>query len=409
MESIIINLSNIEQTVATETVNRNGLITLQTKSGADYFDLLVEKYHYNSATHSNFINLKKDLIAGEIVTNEKSGETLRFLNSNNINELIDKLSFDLSLFETAYIQVNWNIDRTKIVEFDFLDRTCVTPIESDEYGKVSRYAVTEKSLKKGYNKNKFKKYTTYPAFSTKGSQDENGEEEYTQILEIRRYSPGNPYITIPSYNSILNYVDIEKELSTFHLASISNGFFSSAIINVYGSPSEEQKKWFKDQFLNSFTGSHNTSKVVFNYSADEYRVEILPVQANNNPDLFQHLTDTTISKISTGHRSSQELAGISTKGSDLGGDANKLFIAYNLFKNNVTNSLQKLLIDGINKILSVNGLGTIDLKTELPIQLYPETLLQNLTQDERREMLFGLPPVPVSNQNNQPTTEQPTA
>ncbi len=389
--SFFINLS-VEQSQVKESVSRTGLIQLQTESGKDYWDLLVDKYHNNSATHSNFINLKKDLISGEFYSETQSAETIRFLNSQNCNEILEKISFDLSLFETAYLQILWNLDRSKIVEIDYLDRTCVTPVESDEYGKVSRYAVTTKSLKKNSSVKKFTHYHTYPAFSTKSTQDENGEQEYTQVLEIRRYAPGNQYITIPSYNAVLNYIDIEKELSQFHLSSIVNGFFSSAVLNIKGSPTEDQKNAFVEEFKKSFNGSTNASKVLFNFvESDEYKIELVPLQVNNNSDLFNTLNDIAIQKISTGHRGNTDLAGVTTQGSDLGGDANKLFVSWNLFKSSVTDPLQKLAVQAFNKILSVNGLNTIKIKSELPIQLFPEALLEKITTvNERRSMLLGL-------------------
>lgn len=402
MNQYFINLS-VEQSQVTESVNKAGLVQIQTSSGKDYWDLLVEKYHNNSATHSNFINLKKDLIQGEIYSEQSSAETTRFLNSQNISDIIERLSFDLALFETAYLQILWNLDRSKIVEIDYLDRTCVTPVESDEYGKVSRYAVTTKSLKKTGKTSKFTHFKTYPAFSLKETQDEEGNQEFTQVLEIRRYSPGNQYITIPSYNAVLNYIDIEKELSVFHLSSISNGFFSSAILNIKGSPSEEQKNLFVEDFKKSFNGSKNASKVLFNFvESDEFKIELVPLQVANNSDLFNTLNDIAIQKISTGHRGNTDLAGVTTAGSDLGGDANKLFISWNLFKNNVTDPLQKLIIQALNKVLSVNNLNSIKIKSQLPVQLFPADLLEKITTvDERRSMLLGLGPINQNNENVQ--------
>lgn len=391
-EQIIINLSSIEQTDVVQKVDKSGLIQLHTASGKDYFDMLCEKYHHNSATHSNFINLKKDLIAGEFYSDTQSAESLQFIKDNEGSKVLEKVGFDLSLFETAFIQVIWNMDHTSIREFYHLDRTCVTPITTDDKGRVCEYAVSKCQMDN--KKKKFSSYDPYPAFDPKQT------EEFIQILEIRRYSPGNQFVTIPSYNSVLNYIDIEKELSQFHLASVSNGFFSSAVLNIQGSPTEDQKREFIQNFKNSFNGSKNASKMLFNFNSDEFKIELTPLQVNNNSDLFNTLNNIAIQKIATGHRGSLDLAGVTTQGADLGGDANKLFISYNLFKNNVTDPLQKLAEEGFNKILSANGLPSIGIKSELPVQLYPQHLLDILTEDEKRKIFFGLGPAAPNNNDN---------
>jgi hypothetical protein len=141
--------------------------------------------------------------------------------------------------------------------------------------------------------------------------------------------------------------------------------------------------------------------------------EITRLETDSNNQLFETMNNIASQKIATGHGADLSLAGIEGRGSDLGGTANRINLARLHFVDTVIKPFQHTLIQGINKIMEINELGDVTvinegLKIEQPLQQPTD-----LTVDERRSILFGLPPlssgVSPSGQTTIPNTQLPSA
>jgi len=126
---------------------------------------------------------------------------------------------------------------------------------------------------------------------------------------------------------------------------------------------------------------------------------------SDQDELFNILGIQCYQNIITGHNSYPILGGLDTKSADLGGSENKLNTALLAFSSLVTEGMKTLLLDGINRIMEINQLGNViaitePLKITLPIA-HPD----DLTQAERRNYLYGLPPLDESQNNVNPNND----
>lgn len=399
----VVTLQNFYKAVMPNiTTTRNNLIWFNSSDTLEdnaYPSKLLDLYVNKSSVHSNFISLKSNLsyASGLFPKDENNNVLKEFLETenragNDLNEIYAKMCMDFSIFEAAALQVVYN-QEGGIAEVYHTDVSKLRAEEPDEYGKICNWyynsswgLITNKRTVKVQNS--MRNAVKIPAFNP-----ETGVEDGRQILYMKRYTAGNDIYSIPSYASSINWIELDYELSLFHLGKVANGFFPSALVTMFGNPDEEEKDEFVSKFKAKHLGSSNTGKVVFQWVDSVTNKPVFDrIASDTNDDLFNQLNDITSQKIATGHGADLSLAGIEGKGSDLGGSANKINLARLHFTDTVIEGFQNTMLKGINRILKVNNLGEVTvhnegLKIEQPLQQATD-----LTEDERRNILFGLPP-----------------
>jgi len=361
-------------------------------------DALIDRYQNGSAVHSNFINLKRTLTYGKGLECQDHNNLLlkEFIESVNsggddLDDVYTKICLDFAIFEACAVQVIYTKDG-KISQIYHTDVSKLRAGIPDEFGSVtSWYYSNSWGLISNKRKRKYNLKSDaieIPAFNPSNYEEDN----YRQLLYIKRYTAGDvsEVYAIPSYFSAINWIDLDFELSTFHLNKVRNGLFPSGIMSMVGSPSEPSKESFVNNFKRKHAGASNTGKIVFiwNDSLDQ-APQFIRMDGDKNDKLFDQLNDIASQKIATGHGGSLELAGIEGKGADLGGDSNKINVARSVFIQNIIKNYQVTILKGLNKVLAINGLGKLNvinepLRLEMPIEQGDE-----LTRDERRMMLFG--------------------
>lgn len=330
----------------------------------EYSDFLINLYNDYSPTHSNFVNLTKNLITGSgfvpVNDTENTPELQAFLKNINseesATEVLEKVAADFSIHNQAALFISYVDNNFEVMHLD------VSKVRAEEVDiktqRVKNYFVSADWSDASIEPVK------YPIFdATKPSTS-------GQILFIKKHSPGNPYYSTPDWRSALNYILAERNLSVFHLNSIEKGFFPSTLIEIVGSPTNEQKQDIRKKFTSSFTGVKNTSKLVVNFIDDQNKAtKINSFTASSNGDLFNTLEGIFIQKIATAHGGNPELAGIFTGGSDLGGDANKMAVSLYYFTKRVIAPYQDIILRAFNKITFAKGLPLIKIADK---QLLPE-------------------------------------
>lgn len=385
------------------TTENNGVIYFNTdKSGSDnaYPEALINRYQQSSSVHASMINLKKRLTYGSGLypTDENDDKLVDYLNKKNkygddFNDVYLKLCMDYSLSEMAAFQVLYS-PNGKIQQIVHTDISNLRAERPNKYGQIEAWyysadwVTVNGSISFSDRRLKKQKPVRIPVFNP-----EKFEKEPRQIVILKRYTTGNQIYTIPSYNAAIPAIDTDYELSQLNINMIKNGFLPSAIISLFGDPSPEEKRRFIDKFNRTQTGGKNV-KALFQWIDDPEKKPIFErMAADPNADLFLALKEKVTQDIVTAHGGSLELAGIQSKGSDLGGDANKLNVARLSFIENVIKDNQRILLKGINNVLRHNKMGEVYVTND-PLKLTQPTQQPNdLTVDERRDILFGLPPL----------------
>ena len=361
------------------TTNKGVLYFNADQDDNAYPQKLIDLYVNGSSVHSNFINLKRNLIYGNGLepteSSEEYNEFVEMINKqgDDFNDIFLKMSLDFAIFEAAALQVIYNSEGSiaAVYHIDVSDIRAEVP---DQFGSVNNWFIskkwadiTNKKNKRSTEKNKALKIPNF--------NPSTGIQDGVQLLYIRRYVAGSQIYSIPSYNSAMNWIQLDHELSKFELNKVSKGFFPSGILYLTGDPDDEEKTQFKNNFERKYMGSDKEKMLYIWGTNSDDKPEFIRTEADKNDVLFNDLNSIAASKISVGHGSpSQELAGVESGGVSLGGDANKLNVALAYYQKNVIRPMQEVLIAGLNKIFKVNDLGSVEINyTPLDVDISSET------------------------------------
>lgn len=416
LKTITINKENFLKVINPDQVSDvNGILTYNTgiygtKTDNAFPDLLIDLYSNAAGCHQNLINLKSGLILGNNLQAEddKKSELLNpFLKKrnkagDNPKTVYAKACKDMAIANAAVLQVVFT--RTgkvaEIYHVPFQDFRLGNP---NKYGQIDfgyigkNWAKIQNSKSSGKND-----YVKIKMF------DPTQYEKYpVQLMYIKDYSYG--YYAVPAYTAAINWILISREISDFHLNNIRTNFFLSGMLTQKkGGMTDEQINANADAIEDLYKGGKGR-KILLNYVED--LVNDKPIydqfQADGQDKIFELLSQQAFQEIVTAHNAYSILAGLDAKGSDLGGDANKLNTSLQAFNYLVCENMKTLLVDGFNRIFEINQLPTVQVITE-PLKIaQPIAQPTDLTESERRAMLYGLPPKDNSINNVAPTNSTP--
>jgi hypothetical protein len=336
-----------------------------------YFAELINTYQQKSTTFANLINLTRNMLVGNGLQPVTSGDTatMEFINKPNqygesLQEQWQKYCFDYALTQAYSMECLYNA-KGQIAETNHVDISTVRAKanENENIPYTDLYYIS-RNWARISNKN-YRRYTVATSgipiktYNPKTWAADGGR----QLVYVKRYTAGNQFYSIPSFQPILLYCELEYQLALFHNGKVSRGFFPNVIVNLPGNPSEEEKLEFTNKFKLKYTGA-DKEKILFIWSTDgDTKATIAPFNTMDDNDIFEILNRITTEKIASGMGANVELAGISIGNASLGGDANKLSVSYNLFHANIIKPMQQEMLKGINKVMVQNGLGLVTVVT----------------------------------------------
>ena len=394
--------------------NYEGILSWNTgiygsKNDNAFPNFLIDLYQNGSAVHQNMVNLKAQLILGNNLQSEETELSSvvdpfikkRNKSGDNLKTVFGKLSKDMALFNGAVLQVVFNregkIPAGSVYHVPFQDFRLGTP---NRYGAIE-FGYLSKNWGRISNSIENKKKESV---KLRLWDPENFMKYPTQLLFIRDYSYS--YYPIPSYQAAINWILVDREISEFHRHNVKTNFFLAGMLTqMRQGMSDEQIEEASMELENFYSGTKGR-KVLLAFVDQMADKPVFDQFAGSEQDkLFDILGIQCYQNIITGHNSYPILGGLDTKSADLGGSENKLNTALLAFSSLVTEGMKTLLLDGINRIMEINQLGNViaitePLKITLPIA-HPD----DLTQAERRNYLYGLPPLDESQNNVNPNND----
>ena len=336
----------------------------QEKTGRDWvdygFDNLYGDYlrdlYLGSSIQTAAVNGISEMIYGDgldATDREEKPEqwlkTQRLLEQSDEN-ILRQLCFDLKLYGQCYVQVIWNRVRTEIAELRFLPAHTVRTGIADSQGRVDCYYVSP-----DWSRMREARYAPvkYPAL------DLEDRTEPASVYQIKAYQPGIHYYGLPDYVGSTNYVELDREISTFHLNNIKNGLFPSfSLAFRNGIPSDEERRTIERHVNDKFSGASNAGRILISFNdGSDSAPEITPINPNDNDGMYEFLAKECTTKILAGHRvTSPLLFGIRGDGSGFGNNAEELRDSFSLFQNTVIKPYQRTLLDGLQVVFNVNGI-----------------------------------------------------
>lgn len=221
------------------------------------------------------------------------------------------------------------------------------------------------------------------------------------MIHIKKPYPNFFYWGFPDWFASRLWGEIEYRVPRFNVGKLANGYYPSAIVNLFAQASEEDKRKMVNNFKNTFTDTGNNSKMFVQVlqSRDE-KAEVMPLETRHDGE-FLELMQMAKQGIITAHQWTVSLAGDATPGKL--GTNQQLRDEYEMVMANVIKPMQKLVLDSfVNPVLRAMGFNAAIKHVDVTPVSYkgaidPSTVL---TQDEQREVL-GYQPL---NQNRDANT-----
>lgn len=368
------------------TVATNNVILFNSNEEVDdnaYPIQLIDYYNNASPTFSNLIDLRRNMLIGNglqpVVENDAA--VLEFLNAENmfgqtLQDIWELICFDYSLFEMYFLEVLFSTKEKdgRISQIIHHDASTVRAVANDNpalpyinvwmlsrnWGKTNK---TGKNVK-----------TAQQGIPIGNWQPERwAEDGGRQLLACKRYTAGNEAYAIPSYNSILPYVELDAQLAQYNLGSVTRGFTPTSIVVLNGNPDKKAKDDFINRFKARYMGA-NGERVLFIWTTNENdKPTIMPFNTVDNTPMIELLDQILTLKITSGLGANLELVGAATGGQSLQSDMNKLAVSYNYYYMTKILPMQKQMLQVLNKIFKKNGLGLVTVVTPPLTMDVPQT------------------------------------
>lgn len=321
----------------------------------DYPSYLIDLYQ-KSSVHNALCNSIASWIYGDGVTSpdkdkkvEAWAKFLQLFDKGVGKNTIQKCVLDLKVQGGFYLSLSYSLDRTTITEVEHIPYENMRTGEETD-GKVDFYYYSKdwSNVKKvGYDK-------------VKAFDPEQKHAFPNQIACFKMYSVGSYYYPKPDYQGGLNYINLDKNVSEYHLANIQNGLAPSFLLSFnQGIPSEEKRREVKRQIENELSGSKNAGKFILSFSDDRANApEITSFALSDADKQYEFLSKEITNKIMVSHRVvSPRLFGVNSDGGGLGNNADELRTASILFEQTVVTGYRDLLTEALELIMFEAGEG----------------------------------------------------
>ena len=320
----------------------------------DYPDHLINLYQ-KSAVHNALCNSIATWIYGDGITSpqkeQKSESWAKFnaLFEGGIGKnTIQKCILDLKVHGGFYLSISYSLDRSTISEVNHMPFECMR-VEPEENGEKSDFYLYSKD------------WSNYKQVGYQKIKSFNPDEKKSypnQIACFKMYSVGQYYYPKPDYQGGINYIELDKNVSEFHLANIKNGLAPSFMINfANGIPSEEKRRAVKNKIEEELSGASNAGKFIVSFSDDRNNSPEITVMPQSDADKqYEFLSKEITSKLMISHRVvSPRLFGVNADGGGLGNNADELKTASLLFESNVIDNYRELLTEAFELLMFEAG------------------------------------------------------
>ena len=197
---------------------------------------------------------------------------------------------DYQIQGMAYLQIIRNRDNT-ISSITHVGVDKIAPELANEENEIQGYFYSNDF------KNRQIEPQRIPAFGV------SNRPQPVEIYCIRPYQLGMEYFALPTYQSCLQYAELEEEISNYSISHMKNGLSFGYIINIPDSYNleDEQKAEIEKKIKQKLTGSSRAGTFMINFANGENAIEVTALEINDAHQQWQFLSEESQKKIITGH------------------------------------------------------------------------------------------------------------
>lgn len=348
----ILKLSQYQERSYNETPNPRGWVNY----GDDnlFPQYLVDLYK-SSAVHGALCNTISQMVFGNGVS-ASDIETRLKLQEWGFDDELRKACLDLKIQGGFALEIGFSIDRTTIASIKHCPFENLRSAEANEQDEVDFYWFSRDWSDQREEPVKVKAF------------DPEHKNEYpNQVLYVKPFAPGSFYYPKPDYVGAVNYIELDKEISKYHVNNIRNGLAPSFTIHFKnGVPAPEERRKIRNDIERQLSGTTNAGKFIVTYSDQpDRKPDFEPFPLSDADKQYEFLSTEATDKIMIGHRVvSPAMFGVKTAGQL--GNQQELDIASGLFDDQVVKPFQRIIKDAVKRILVASGLNPSIVIDEAP-------------------------------------------
>jgi len=326
-------------------------------------DLL--EYRNQSAIHDSIIEGKTSLIAGEgFMFGTTREESNQYILENwrqipfwrKLDRVFWQVARDQETFGYSAFEVIYSIDRTRVVDINWLDASRLASGKKNEFDQIDCYYYSENwTNTRQYPPRKIEVF------------DPNGEG-LRQIMFIKYEDNNMDYFALPNYYAALKWIKADALMAEYNLAAINNGFSPSIVFKFYKKPSPEERRYNSEAIKAQHGGAKNAGKAIILYAdGKELAPDVDTLDATNIDARLLQVSDQIVQQIITAHRCHPQLLGIQTPGKL--GFSTELIQSWEIFDKMVIRPERKLILDAFKEVLVYNGIPRVEIEPLVPIKI----------------------------------------
>lgn len=277
-----------------------------------------------------------DYVCGNDVTcNVKGFDVEVNTKGDTMRELVRLLARDYLIYGGFAIQ----IIRNKVGDIRELYYVDFRYLRSSKKNEVFWYS--EEFSKKYVRSNKT---VVYPKF-VKENRDITSSILYVTNEKSKTYPT-------PRYSGSIKACEIERNIDTYHLSSLENGFGGSYILNfLNGIPTDEMKSEIEKNVNEKFCGSSNAGRILINFANGKDNATTLDkLEVQDFGEKYKAAAERAKNQIFTAFRAIPQLFGDMTAAT--GFNSQEFTESFKVFNRTVCQPIQQTICDSIDKIFN---------------------------------------------------------
>ena len=329
------------------------------------FPIELLEYRNQSAIHDSIIEGKTSLIAGEgFMFGTTREESNQYILENwkqvpfwrKLDRVFWQVARDQETFGYSAFEVIYSIDRTRVVDINWLDASRLASGKKNEFDQIDCYYYSEN----------WTNIRQYPPRKIEVF-DPNGEG-LRQIMFIKYEDNNMDYFALPNYYAALKWIKADALMAEYNLAAINNGFSPSIVFKFYKKPSPEERRYNSEAIKAQHGGAKNAGKAIILYAdGKELAPDVDTLDATNIDARLLQVSDQIVQQIITAHRCHPQLLGIQTPGKL--GFSTELIQSWEIFDKMVIRPERKLILDAFKEVLVYNGIPRVEIEPLVPIKI----------------------------------------
>ena len=343
-----VKMARYAKVEATETETNYGY----TKYGSNnlFPQYLLELYS-GSAMHGALCNNIALMIAGKGLKSDVlsvDNEIKRL----ELNKYTPAISLDLKIHGAFYLEVIYSLDRSRIAKVNYLPAETIRLAVADEDENIVGvyYSRDWADTRKRRNKPEY-----IPMYNP-----EYSNEQARQVLAVNQLTAGSLYYARPDYYASIDWIEITRKVTEYHLNNLSNGLFPSFHIAFKGGvPEPQAQRQLIADIEANISGTVNSGKFFASFSdTNETAPEITPFPITDADKQYSYISEEARLQILLAHRiTSPLIVGIREEGGGLGSNTDELATGLYVFTKQVIEPAQRLISDAVEEILSYNNIA----------------------------------------------------